>query len=59
MTPPWRPMCAICVLCGIRGHADTVIRETPVCIDHADLLARHGPLEAVKIAREDLGRDNR
>lgn len=57
MTPPWRPMCAVCVLCGIRNlAADTIVGGTPVCIDHADLLATHGLLEAVEIAREDLTR---
>ena len=50
--------CAVCVLCGLgaRRAADavTAIEGTPVCRDHASLLAGERVLTAAKVAREDL-----
>jgi len=52
----WHPLCAICALCGFRMEAATWIRDHPVCMDHAGLLAQHGLLFAAKQAREDIER---
>ena len=53
---PRQWMCAICVLCGLKLDAVTWLRDVPVCMDHADVLAREGLLRAGDIARKDLGR---
>lgn len=57
----WRPMCAVCVLCGIRnGVADTIVHNTPVCVDHAGhLLDTQRLVDAVEMARADLGVNTR